>query len=79
MKKAKVLLNKPIIKFEKIDLIIFISIILFCSFFSFQKLGNIHSPNTFYCFKDKSLIIDINVGVERDLYCVNLLFSFTMI
>ena len=59
MDKVKEIINEKVIKFNKIDLIIFISIISFCSFFSFQRLGNIHSPNTFYSFKGKDIIIDI--------------------
>lgn len=66
MKKIQMLLNKQISRLEKIDLIIFISIVLFCSFFSFQKLGNIHSPNTFYRFKNKDLIIDLKKTCNVD-------------
>lgn len=59
MNNFKKIINKKVIKLNKIDLIIFIFLILFFSIFSFQKLGNIKSPNTFYRFKNKDIIIDL--------------------
>lgn len=64
MKKLNIILNDTFKWFNKYDLIIFIFLILFCSFFSFQKLGNYNSPNTFYRFNEEEIIVDLKRQVD---------------
>ena len=59
MKKLNMIINNKFTWFNRYDLVIFIIFVLFCSFFSFQKLGNYKSPNTFYRFEDENIIIDL--------------------
>lgn len=59
MKKINMIINSKFTWFNRYDLVIFIIFVLFCSFFSFQKLGNYKSPNTFYRFEDENIIIDL--------------------
>lgn len=59
MKRLNMIINSKFTWFSRYDLVIFIIFVLFCSFFSFQKLGNYKSPNTFYRFEDENIIIDL--------------------
>ena len=59
IKQFKRFINRKITTLNKYDMIIFILIILFCSFFSLKKIGNINAPNTFYRFENENIIIDL--------------------
>ena len=59
MKKYRELLNDKVKKLNKYDIIIFILLVVFASIFSFYKLGNFKSPNTFYRFDSENIIIDL--------------------